>query len=91
MLDRNRITAEALNDLELLDTVLMNKKIYFASANYETAKIGTICLLPNDQAKELIRKDHAKMSDMFFGELPDFDEIMSLVAKLEKTINSCQK
>lgn len=90
MLDRHGITSRALDDLQLLNTVLMNKKTYFfsPSANYETAKIGTIRLLPKDAFIEVLRQDCEKMSEMFFGETPDFDDIMAHIEKLEKVINS---
>ena len=90
MLDNQGITNEALEDPELLNTVLMNKKTFFSSpsAKYETANIGTMRLLPNTAFIEVLKLDCEKMSDMFFGEPPNFDEIMSKVEKIESTINT---
>lgn len=90
MLHNSGITNQSLDDLDLLETVLMNKKIYFASpsANYETAKIGTMRILPNDAFIDTLRQDCEKMSDMFFGEPPTYDEIMKQIEKIEKIINS---
>ncbi|HVE44497.1 MAG TPA: hypothetical protein VNC84_05115 [Gammaproteobacteria bacterium] len=93
MLDIHGVTKQALDDSELLNTVLMNKKTYFASpsANYETAAIGTMHLMPNELFKETLRQDCKGMSEMFFQESPDFDEIMSKVAEVEIMINSQAK
>jgi hypothetical protein len=93
MLDKSGITTQALKDSHLLDIVLNNKKIYFpsASANYETAKIGTLCLLPNAAFIEVLKQDYNKMFEMFFGETPKFDDIMTHIEKLEKTINTKKK
>ncbi|HVE44889.1 MAG TPA: nucleotidyl transferase AbiEii/AbiGii toxin family protein [Gammaproteobacteria bacterium] len=90
MLDMNGVTKQALSDPQLLNTVLMNKKTYFASssANYETATIGTIHLMPNELFTETLRQDCREMSEMFFQRAPDFDEIMTKVAQIETTINS---
>lgn len=89
MLDRHGITSQALDDLQLLNIVLMNKQTYFSSpsANYETAKIGTMRLLPKDAFINVLRQDCEKMSEMFFGETPNFDDIMAHIEKLERVIN----
>lgn len=93
MLDLHGITSQALADLQWLNIVLMNKKIYFSSpsASYETAKIGAMRLMPNDAFIEGLRQDCEKMSEMFFGKAPNFDDIMAQVEMIEKTINSNNK
>lgn len=89
MLHKQGVTGAALKDLALLETVLMNKKNYFASpvASYETAKIGTLKLMPNNLFIDLLRKDYKNMADMFFGDTPDFDEILSEIKAIETIIN----
>jgi hypothetical protein len=71
----------------------MNKKTYFASpsANYETATIGTMHLMPNELFNETLKQDCREMSEMFFQGAPDFDEIIAKVSQIEKTINSKEK
>lgn len=93
MLDKKGITEKALDDLQLLDTVLVNKQTYFASsyANYETAKIGTMRLLPHNNFLEQLRRDCENMADMFFGEAPNFDQIIQEVARIESKINFHQR
>ena len=90
MLDMHGVTKQALDEPQLLDTVLMNKKTYFASpsANYETATIGTMHLMPNELFKETLTQDCREMSEMFFQGAPDFDEIKAKVAQIETMINS---
>lgn len=90
MLDNHGITNQSLDDLNLLETVLMNKKIYFASpsAHYETARIGTMCLSPNDAFVDTLKQDCEKMSDMFFGEPPNYENIIERIGEIEKDINS---
>ncbi len=93
MLDKHEITIQALDDSQLLNTVLINKKTYFysPSANYETAKIGTIRLLPNKVFIDVLKQDCEKMSDMFFGEAPNFDDVLANIERIENTINSKEK
>lgn len=90
MLDVHGVTKQALDDHQLLDTVLMNKKTYFASptASYETATIGTMHLMPNELFIETLRHDCKEMSEMFFQGEPNFDEVMTKIAQIEKMINS---
>lgn len=90
MLDSQGVTTQALEDPELLDIVLINKLTYFSSpsANYETANIGTMHLMPNMEFIEILRKDCDGMSEMFFGEVPNLDNIITRVDSIEKKINS---
>lgn len=89
MLDKNNVTKQALNNLDLLRTVLKNKKLYFSSssANYDTAKIGSFKLFPNDFFIDDLKQDCKKMSEMFFGEPPEFDKTMESIKKIERVIN----
>ena len=90
MLDSHGITKQAKECSELLNTVLLNKKTYFSSpaAKYETANIGTLRLMPNEIFIETLRQDCERMAEMFFGEVPDFDDVMGKVEDIEKAINA---
>lgn len=92
MLDQRGITKQALKDISLLETVTANKKTYFyvAWANYETAKIGSLRLLPNHIHMEHIKQDCTRMTEMYFGKAPDFDEIMLKLQSIERTINNIE-
>lgn len=89
MLDRNKLNDDALKDVELLSDVVRNKTIYFPSkwANYDTAKIGTLRLSPNEAFVAQLKQDHESMAEMFFGEPPDFEEILEGIKRIEEVIN----
>ncbi len=93
MLDQHGITDQAIVDEDLLNTVLTNKMTYFSSgsANYEEAKIGTICLSPNTTFMSALRQDSEKMSEMFFGQQPNFEDIVTRIAAIENKINSAKE
>jgi hypothetical protein len=81
--------ASALKDIGLLEQVATHKRHFFreAAARYELAKRGTLRLSPGRQLEEYLRKDHEKMREMYFGDMPDFDSVMNDIRRLEKEIN----
>lgn len=89
MLDKHKITDNALKDITLLDDVIKNKMTYFPAkwANYETAIIGNIRLYPNELFIEHLKQDHKKMIEMFFGDPPGFEETLVNIKDIEKRIN----
>ncbi len=89
MLDKHNLTKDALQDDGLLKDVVRNKSTYFPSnkAKYDEAVIGSLRLYPNDAFIDQLRQDHAKMSIMFFGEAPDFDETIQKIKTIESVIN----
>jgi len=89
MLERANITESALKDASLLEKVVKNKTVFFRSAwaNYETAKIGSLCLSPADFFKNVLKQDCKKMAEMFFGEAPDFSKVMDNIKKIQEKIN----
>ncbi len=90
MLDQKNITKDALTDPALLNDVVKNKVIYFPSkwANYDEAKIGSMRLYPSEVFIESLKQDSQRMTDMFFGEAPDFDKILSEIKRIEAVINN---
>jgi hypothetical protein len=90
MLDKNNLTHDAIQDTALLSDVVRNKVIYFPSkwANYDEAKIGTLRLYPNKLFTEQLKQDHRNMTEMFFGDAPDFDETLSAIENIERVINN---
>jgi len=79
----------ALKDLNLLEQVVEHKQHFFreGGARYELAKKGTLRLAPGARLKEALRSDYQKMREMYFGEEPDFDAVMTDLRKLEKAFN----
>lgn len=89
MMDHGNITLDALQDTALLNDVVRNKVNYFPSkwASYETANLGNLRLYPNKIFFESLRDDSQQMGEMFFGDRPDFDYIMSEIRRIEEVIN----
>jgi hypothetical protein len=79
-----------MQDINLLADVVKNKSIYFPTkrANYEEAIIGTLRLYPNEEFISQLKQDHSKMIDMFFGDAPNFENIMENIKRIEQVINS---
>lgn len=82
------IGQNALEQIELLETVSDHKVTFFpsASAKYELARPGTLRLVPDDDLITKLRTDYHNMSEMFIGEPLAFDEVMERLSVLEKTI-----
>ncbi|OGO94866.1 MAG: hypothetical protein A3F10_05520 [Coxiella sp. RIFCSPHIGHO2_12_FULL_42_15] len=89
MLDQKNLTQDALRDIALLNDVVKNKVIYFPSkwANYDEAKIGSMRLYPNEAFIESLKQDSQRMTDMFFGDAPDFEKTLSEIKRIEDVIN----
>lgn len=90
MLDKNNLTQAALQDTNLLNDVVRNKVIYFPSkwANYDEAHIGTLRIYPNEAFIEQLKLDHKNMTEMFFGNAPDFNDTLSAIQNIERAINN---
>lgn len=89
MLDKCGVTQEALKNAELLDRLVQNNKAYFHSgwANYDTANIGTLRLTPKQHFLPALKKDFLDMEEMFFGDVPVFEEVMDGVERIEGLVN----
>lgn len=84
------VAEKALKNLDLLKSVVLNKKSFFyrAGAKYEEALIGQLHLVPSSGRLDELKRDYEKMNSMFFTQPPKFDEIVELLESLEKEINS---
>jgi len=80
---------DALAKIELLKEVVRFKMRFYRSpwARYEEAKPGSFRLLPPTHHVLELQRDYAAMRTMLFGAVPTFDEIISGLAALEKSIN----
>lgn len=90
MLADSKFRTVALEDVSLLNRVVTHKIMYFRCgwANYQTATPGTFKLVPPKSTITQLKKDYNRMSDMIFGEIPTFDNIMERLAALEHRINT---
>jgi Nucleotidyl transferase AbiEii toxin, Type IV TA system len=80
----------ALKDLNLLKQVVEHKQHFFreGGARYELAKKGTLRFAPGPQLEEALRRDFARMREMYFGQEPDFNAVMADIRELEKAFNA---
>ena len=70
------------------EVVSFKSKFYpSARAHYETAVIGTLRLMPNEENRKRLEQDYKAMREMIFGEIPGWNDILSFIADLEKEIN----
>lgn len=81
--------AAALNDIDLLERVVEHKKLFFPSAwaHYDSARPGSIRLLPREDQVRSLRADYERMQPMFFATPPTFDAILERLRVLENQIN----
>tara|TARA_R110000868_G_scaffold380784_5_gene647073 strand:+ start:10116 stop:11135 length:1020 start_codon:yes stop_codon:yes gene_type:complete len=79
-----------LSDFSLLASVARHKSVYFKSkqASYETAVPGSLRLLPNESLLKVLEADYKAMTEMFFGDVVSFDEIVTSLTSLEKQLNN---
>ena len=91
MLNHSSIGLEALDRLDILDSVLEYKRAFFNAsyANYDNCKTGDLRLIPFSEYHEALEKDYAMMIDagMFYQTPPLFSEMIISLEKLEFDIN----
>ena len=83
------VKESAFNHLDLLNKVVEFKKKFYPVnwAKYDEATPGTLKLLPPGYRLTELKKDYVAMKDMFYGEIPDFNEVMESIRLLEIEIN----
>ena len=86
---KSDIRSMALGDYNLLTNVVERKDKLFhcAWARYDLAKPGTLRLLPNNNNRDLLRRDYLAMQAMIFGDIPYWDVILNGLQELEDEIN----
>ncbi len=90
MMAQRGVADAALRDKALLEQVVRNKKLLFrdAKASYDTAVFGTLKLVPPEELLSALKKDYEAMGEMFMGTAPDFEEVLTALAELERKINA---
>lgn len=80
----------AASDFELLEQVARHKAVFFRSgwASYDTARPGTLRLVPSDARLKDLRADYRDMAPMMFDERPlPFEDILVRLKSLQDTVN----
>ncbi len=85
MLINSPIYQNALNQIKLLkDVVEFNMKFYHSSrSKYNEMLEGNLKLVPSEAAIKVFAADYENMKQMFFGEIPKFNEIMNKIQTIE--------
>ncbi len=81
---------KAIEDHALRERVVAWKGQFFGSswAKYDLAKPGTFRLVPPDQRLPALRHDYQAMRDMYLTQPPSFDQILAILADLQRSINA---
>lgn len=84
------IGKKALGDLDLLKSVAAHKTVFFRSsaAKYDEAVPGSLKLVPPPSRKKELENDYAKMREMIFGTPPSLDQILAVIADIERQVNA---
>ena len=87
---RAGIGISALANESLFLRVVEHRKIFFSYSwvDYSTHRRGTFRLTPFEHQLEVWQHDYkAMLGPMFFGDVPQFDEIMDVVRQFEEEFN----
>jgi len=89
MMVNSDVKDKALSNLDLLENVVEFKKKFYPRkwADYEMAQVGTLKLLPPTYRLLELKKDYESMKHMIYDKHLLFDEIIAILASLEKEIN----
>jgi hypothetical protein len=87
---RHDVGRQALADPALLEAVVRHKTAFFreAAARYDLAVPGSLKIIPGDEQERAVRRDYREMQEMFFGEAPEFDDILADIREIEQGVNS---
>jgi len=87
---RAGVGISALSDESLFRRVVEHREIFFSYSwvDYSTHRRGTFRLVPFEHQLEAWQKDYkAMIGPMFFGDVPQFDEIIKEVRQFEEELN----
>ena len=86
---RKGVAKSAEPRLDLLARVAEHKSLFFKSswAKYGEATRGRLRIAPSEQRLKTLGADYVKMQQMFFGEPPGFDDIITLLRQWESEFN----
>ena len=83
------VKESAFERKELLEKdVAFKQKFYYAKgAHYETATLSSIELLPRKTVLNALHEDYQAMKNMIYGNIPEFEEILEFLEKLQEEIH----
>lgn len=80
----------ALAHLELGRNCIAHAKTFFnrPDFNLDSAVPGTFSLVPNGEMITRLQADYKNTEAMIFGDAPDFEAVLTSIARIEETLNS---
>jgi len=84
------VAEQAASDHELFERVANHRKVYFKYGwmDYSTLTLGQIRLIPRDDQMADWKSDYAGMQqEMFYGEVPSFEEVLKVVQEFQEAFN----
>lgn len=85
------IAEKAVKREDIFKRTVAHREIYFKWnwMDYTTLKKGSLRIIPSAEDLNDWRRDYRAMSsEMFFGKVPDFDEIIRVISDFEDSFNS---
>jgi len=76
---------------DIFTRTVQHRKIYFnwSWMDYSTLSRGTLRVVPLPEQEAEWRKDYQSMSgEMFFGEVPEFNEVLRVIGEFQEEFNS---
>ena len=86
------VKERAFKRKELLEKdVAFKQKFYYAKgAHYENATLSSIELLPKEAVLNALKEDYQAMRNMIYGNIPEFEEILEFLEKLQEEIHGLE-
>ena len=85
------IADDAAVNRELFKRIAAHRKVYFKYTwmDYETLAPGKLRLIPREDQMADWRNDYTGMQrEMFYGDVPTFDEVLKVVENFQKQFNA---
>lgn len=82
-------SSHAVYQTDLLEAVAQHKARFFTAAwaSYQTARAGSLRLVPDHDVRDKVAQDYSAMSPLFMEEPPTFDHVMERLAAVERSVN----
>jgi hypothetical protein len=80
---------KATEDAEMAEDCVRHARMFFNRTDLDLASavLGSFALTPHDGMLADLRRDYEAMSGMVFGAIPSVDEVVAVVAELERWLN----
>jgi hypothetical protein len=88
-MDRQGITAQVIADKELYKTLLKHRANYvrLKEIDYSIMELHNLSFIPPDDLMEFFKNDYEVMlSEMMYGDVPSFDEMIAALISLQQKI-----